>query len=350
MGLPSDAAGLSLVTGGAGYFGSVLATRLRRDGHRVRVFDISEDADRTTGIEVQVGDIRDASAVARSCAGVDTVYHCVAQVPLARDRQLFDSVNRDGTRILLDAARAAGVRKVIHLSSSAVFGVPPHNPVTNDTPRQPAEAYGRAKLEAEYICEEHARNGTDVTIIRPRTILGHGRLGIFQVLFEWVRTGCNVPVLGRGDNLYQFVHADDLADACVRASTKTGPAVFNIGAREFGSMRQTLEALCAHARTGSRVVSLPFGAAVFAMKATAALRLSPLAPYHWIMFGRSMYFDVEPARNALGWEPARGNAGMIAEAYDWYLANRDRVLGHRGRSSHRSALRHGVLRLVGRLL
>jgi nucleoside-diphosphate-sugar epimerase len=340
----------TLVTGGAGYFGSVLAARLRRDAARVRIFDAAA-IEAQDGVESQHGDIRDAAAVRRACDGIDVVYHCVAQVPLARDQRLFDSVNRDGTRTLLDAARAAGVRKVVHLSSSAVFGVPAHNPVTNDTPRQPAEGYGRAKLEAERVCERYAAGGGDVTIVRPRTILGPGRLGVFQILFEWARQGSNVPVLGRGDNLYQFVDAEDLADACVRAAARPGPAVFNIGARSFGTMRETLQALCEHAGTGSRVVSVPAAPARVSMQLTSALRLSPLAPYHWIMFGRSFYFDVAPAMAALDWQPQRSNAGTITAAYDWYVANRDGVLRGRGRASpHRAALRQGILRVVGRLL
>ncbi|HSQ62698.1 MAG TPA: NAD-dependent epimerase/dehydratase family protein [Polyangiaceae bacterium] len=64
-----------------------------------------------------------------------------------------------------------------------------------------------------------------------------------QILFEWVRTGKNVPVLGKGDNLYQFVHADDLADTCIAAAGRTGPTVYNIGAERFCTMRETLEGL-----------------------------------------------------------------------------------------------------------
>lgn len=343
------ASACSLVTGGAGYFGSILAARLRRGGARVRIFDAAA-ADPSDGIEYHRGDIRDREAVRRACEGIDIVYHCVAQVPLARDDRLFDSVNRDGTRTLLEAARAAGVRKVIHLSSSAVFGVPPSNPVTNDTPRVPAEPYGRAKLEAERVCEEIAAAGSDITIIRPRTIVGPGRLGIFQVLFDWARQGANLPVLDDGRNIYQFVDADDLADACVRAAARAGSATFNIGAAEFGTMRETLVGLCEHAGTGSRVVSLPGGPARVAMQLTAALRLSPLAPYHWIMFGRSFYFDIAPAVDALGWRPRRSNVEAIAAAYDWYVKNRDRVLAGDQPSLHRSAIRQGILRFVGRLL
>lgn len=343
-------AGRVLVTGGAGYFGTTLIDALRARGATVRVLDLAPDPALPDDVEYLRADIRDRAAVAQACREVAAIHHCVAQVPLARDRALFVSVNADGTRVLLDEARRAGVRKVVHLSSSAVYGVPARNPVTADTPPRPREAYGRAKLDAEHECARAVADGLDVTIVRPRTILGHGRLGIFQILFEWVRSGLNVPVLGDGSNLYQFVHAADLADACLRAADARGPATFNIGAARFGSMRETLEALVAHAGTGSRVVSLPKAPAVAAMKISSMLRLSPLAPYHWLMYGESMYFDVAPPRTALGWEPRYSNAEMMIEAYDWYVAHRDEILAAKSGSPHRSALNQGVLRLVGRLI
>lgn len=339
-----------LVTGGAGYFGSALVDQLLARGHDVRVLDISDTAGAPEPVEYLRGDIRSRDDVARACRGAAVVYHCVAQVPLARDRALFESVNRDGTRILLEEATRAGVRKVVHLSSSAIFGVPDRNPVTEDTPPRPLEAYGCAKLDAETECARAVRGGLDVTIIRPRTILGHGRLGIFQILFEWARTGLNVPVLGGGANRYQFVHAMDLADACIRAAETSGAATFNIGATRFGTMREALEALVQHAASGSRVVSLPKTAAVIAMRLTSALRVSPLAPYHWLMYGESMYFDTAAARERLGWSPRYGNDEMLIESYDWYVANREGILAAGKRSPHRSALDQGVLRLVGRLL
>ena len=339
-----------LVTGGSGYFGSLLLRRLVEKGERVRSFDWVDPEERETGVEYVNGDIRDAAAIARACEGMTIVHHNVAQVPLAKDRALFESVNVQGTKNMLDGAKAAGVRKVVYTSSSAVFGVPDSNPVTESTSPRPQEAYGRAKYEGERLCQAHVDRGLDVTIVRPRTILGHGRLGIFQILFEWIRTGSNVPVLGRGDNRYQFVHADDLADACIRAGERPGATLYNCGTDRFGTMREVLEALCKHAGTGSRVRSVPAAAAVGMMKLTSTLGWSPLGPYHALMYGRSMYFDVSKLERELGWRPRYSNEAMFLESYDWYVAHRERVLATKGASHHRSPVRQGVLELVRRLL
>ena len=249
-----------LVTGGSGYFGTVLTQQALASGKKVRILDRNPPAAPTL-VEYVEGDIRDRAAVRGACDGVDVVLHNVAQVPLARDRELFWSVNVVGTANLLVAARDAKVAKVVHTSSSAIFGIPEHNPVTEETPGRPLESYGRAKLQAELLCREAVDGGLDVTIVRPRTILGHGRLGIMAVLFEFVADGAPVFVIGSGDNRYQLVHANDLADACLRAAHRAGPTVYNIGAGEFGTMRETLEALVDHAGTGSRVRSLPARAA-----------------------------------------------------------------------------------------
>jgi len=339
----------ALVTGGCGYFGDLLAEHLIKAGHQVRVLDLSKPEPLREGVEYLCGDIRDRDAVASACAGMGWIFHNVAQVPLAKDRALFWSVNRDGAEILLRAAAAAGVRKVVHTSSSAVFGRPRSNPVTEDTTPTPLEDYGRAKLAAEGLCLEHAAEGLDVTIIRPRTILGHGRLGIFQILFEWVRQGSNIPVLGRGDNRYQFIHASDLAQACLLAAARPGASCYNCGAGRFGTMREALEELCRHARTGSRVKSVPKAPAVALMRLTSALGLSPLGPYH-VMYGEELYFDIGKAVRELGWKPRYSNAEMLIESYDWYVRNRDRVLSAFGTSAHRSAVSQGALSLLRHLL
>ena len=337
-----------LVTGGAGYLGTVLVDHLLARGDAVRVLDLNRPSGHPpeAPLEVVAGDIRDADLVRAACEGVDAVVHSVASVPLAKDRHLFHAVNVLGTAELLRAARDAHVSKVVHVSSSAIFGIPERNPVTEDTPPRPLEAYGQAKTEAEAVCREAVAGGLDVSIIRPRTVLGHGRLGIVGVLFEFVAEGAPVYVLDGGANRYQFVHADDLAAACLAALDRPGPRTYNIGTSEFGTMRETLEALVAHAGTGSRVRSLPSAPARAAMKVLSTVGAMPFAPYHWLLYGESLWFDTTRAQGELGWRSTRSNAQMVIESYDWFLANRDQLGGG---SAHQSPVRLGALALLKRL-
>jgi nucleoside-diphosphate-sugar epimerase len=353
----------SLVTGGNGYFGRLLAQRVADRGEAVRVLDIDTVGAGGPGVEVVRGDIRDVRAVREAVDGVDVVYHNVAQVPLAKDPHLLRSVNVDGTTLLLAAAGDAGVAKVVHTSSSAVFGVPEANPVLPTTVPKPQEAYGDAKLAAEWACLRAAADGLDVSIVRPRTILGHGRLGIFGILFDWIADGADPIVLGDGSNRYQFVHADDLAEVCLLAAGRSGPGIFNAGTDRFGTMAEALGHLCEHAGTGARVRRLPAGPAAAAMKVSAALRLTPFAPYHWLMYARSMWFDIDHVRDQLGWSPRWSTDEMFAQSYDWFLAHRaeaaagpgaggpDRTSPHRrtARAGALGALKHltGLLPAVG---
>jgi len=336
-----------LVTGGSGYFGSILVDRVRAAGDTPRVLDLNPPQD-PDGVEVVVGDVRDRDLVTDACDGVDVVLHNVAQVPLARDRELFWSVNALGTANVLLAARERGVAKVVHTSTSAIYGIPESNPVDEGSPAAPLEAYGRAKLEAEGLCREAAATGVDVTIVRPRTILGHGRLGIMAILFELVAEGAAVPVFDGGGNRYQFVHADDLAAACLLAADRPGATSYNIGAREFGTMRETLQALVDHAGTGARIRSVPSAPAQVGMRAASTVGLAPFAPYHWLLYGKSLWFDTSKAERELGWTSQHSNAAMVIESYEWWRAHRDE-LGGEGRSHHQSPARLGLMGLLKRL-
>jgi nucleoside-diphosphate-sugar epimerase len=342
---------MNLVTGGAGFFGGVLARTLLDRGEAVTIFDLNKPRWGHAGLRVIQGDIRDETLVAQAAAGASTIYHNVAQVPLAKDSALFWSVNREGTAVALRAATKVGASAFVYTSSSAVYGAPDSNPVTEETLPRPAEDYGKAKLAGEQLCHELSTNDLAVSIIRPRTILGCGRLGIFQILFEWIYQNRNIPVLGRGDNIYQFIHAHDLADACILAGQSRARGIYNIGADGFASMRQSLDALIAHAKSRSRVKSVHLGAATLAMRLTSGLRLSPLAPYHALMYGRSLYFDTRKAKADLGFAPRYTQSEAFADTYDWYVDNRDDILSGRiAGSKHQSKLRQGLLAIAPYLI
>lgn len=340
-----------LVTGGSGFFGHVLIEKLLAKGFDVRNFDLIVSDEHGDQVEQMQGDIRDGDAAKAAVEGIDIVHHNVAQQPISKDPTLMREVNLGGTRNLLEACANAGTRKIIYTSSTAIFGVPKVVPIRTETEATPAEAYGRTKVECEDLCREYiAGRGLDITLIRPRTILGHGRLGIFQMLFEWIRAGYNVPVLGSGDNRFQFVHADDLADACIRAADRSGPAVYNVGTDRFGTMRETLEALCRHAGTRSKVRSVPMAPGVWFSKFMSAIGMSPLGAYHNLAYGKTNYFDISTVVEELDWHPKYSNEEMLIESYDWYLANREDVLTGKWSAPHRSAVKQGILGLAVRLL
>ena len=338
-----------LVTGGSGFLGNLIARRLFARGERVKVLDIWEDPTRPKEIEFVHCDIRDRAGVGKAMRGVTIVHHNAALVPLTKSGPQFWQVNVEGSRIAAEEAARAGVEAFVHMSSSAIFGVPRECPITEATPLQPAEIYGRAKLAGEEVVREVcSKNGPRLIVIRPRTILGEGRLGIFQILFDWIRGGHNVYVIGSGDGLFQFVHAHDLMDAYLLALDRGQAGAYNVGAERFGTLRQALEQLIAYAHSHSRVKSLPAGPTIQLLLLLDKLGLSPLAPWHYLTYHKPFYFDVSNLLS-LGWKPRFSNDEMFRESYYWFLGNHDRLKAEKVGSPHRRAVREGLLWLVKKL-
>ena len=311
---------MHLVTGGSGYFGEILADLIISKGEPVKIFDLNKPSIKIKNrVEFVRGDIREKSDLIKALKDVTHIHHNVAQVPLAKNKKLFFSVNYIGMQNLLECALNKNIKKIVYTSSSAVFGVPPFNPVNEEMVPKPFESYGKVKYEAELLCNKFVEQGLDISIVRPRTILGHGRLGIFSILFDWIKEGYNIPVLDDGRNIYQFIHARDLAEICWLASKQRGPNVFNAGAKNFCSMRETLEGLCHHANTGSKVKSVPRNFTESIMNLFSWLGISPLGKYHALMYGRSLFFDNEKVQKELGYQTSYSNIEAICETYDWYI-------------------------------
>lgn len=338
-----------LVTGGSGFLGNLLARRLAARGEKVRVLDVWEDPSRPEGIEFVKGDIRDRKGVEAAMKGVEVVYHNAALVPLAKAGKAFRDVNVEGSRLVAEAAARAGVRTFVYMSSSAIFGVPTECPLRQNSEAMPGEAYGRSKLEGENAAREAcASRKICFFAVRPRTVLGPGRLGIFQILFSWIRESRSVYVLGSGNNVFQFVHALDLVEAVLLMVERGKPGNYNVGTDRYGTLREALERLILRAGSRSRVRSLPERPAVVLLAALNALRLCPLGPYHLLAYSKSIAFDLAPL-HALGWKPRYGNDEMLWESYESFLLGNHRPGGTSASSPHRSPVKQGILKLLKRL-
>jgi nucleoside-diphosphate-sugar epimerase len=335
-----------LVTGGAGFFGGHLIRRLLDDGLTVRTLDVLPlpDAELTARVETMQGDVRDPAAVRRAVESVDLVYHAAALVPISRAGRGFRAVNVEGTRQVLEAAQRAGVGHVVFLSSSAIYGVPARRFIDESGRRNPLGPYAQSKLEAEQICQAYRARGLKITILRPCTIVGPGRLGVLELLFDWIHRGRPVYILGRGENCYQLVSTRDVANVCalVAAMPAGQGDDFNVGAGAFGTLREDLETLIRHARSPSRIVSVPPLLVRPLMQALDVLRLSPFVEWHYQTIDRDFAIDVSKARALLNWVPQDSNAATLCQAYDWYLRHAREVRAA-ARSPHQQGLRRRLL-------
>jgi nucleoside-diphosphate-sugar epimerase len=339
------------ISGGAGFLGLHLARRLLADGHAVRTLDIASlaDAELEAAVEELRGDIRDPRASERLVAGADVLVHAAAALPILGSREAIRSVNVGGTATLLAAACEACVRRVILISSTAVYGIPEKHPIEEDDPLVGVGHYGESKIDAERVTAEFGRRGLELVILRPKTFVGPERLGVFEILFDWIRDGRRIYVLGDGTNRYQLLAVEDLVDAVVRsASGDVAGETINVGARRFGTVREDLEELIAHAGSSSRVTPVPARPAELVLRGLELARLSPLAEWHYKTAHRDSFVDVSRAESLLGWAPRLSNAQALIETYDWYLANRGRVVNGAG-VTHRVAWDQRALGLLKRV-
>jgi len=312
------------ISGGAGFLGLHLARRVLADGGTVRTLDPAplDDAELERGVEEVRGDIRSERDVRALVTGAGVVVHAAAALPIQSSRTAIRSVNVEGTANVLAAALEAGAGRVVLISSTAVYGVPDRHPIHEDDPLVGVGWYGESKIEAERLAREFGRRGLDVVVIRPKTFIGPERLGVFEILFDWIRDGRRIPILGDGGNLYQLLAVEDLVDAVVLSfEAPVAGEALNIGAASFGTVRDDLQALIDHAGSGSRLRPLPVRPAELALRALELARLSPLAEWHYKTAHKDSFVSIEKARDLLGFEPRLSNAETLCATYDWYLAH-----------------------------
>ncbi len=338
-----------LITGGAGFLGINLTRYLLKKGHQVVIldfadFDYHDVQDQVTVIK---GDIRDKNKVRRSMENIDIVVHCAAALPLYNKRDIL-STDIDGTENILEAAEINGVKRVIHISSTAVYGIPKHHPIMEEDILTGVGAYGMAKIKAEEICLGYRSKGMCVPILRPKSFVGPERLGIFALLYDWAKDGRGFPMIGSGNNRYQLLDVYDLCEAVYLAATvdtKDANNTFNIGAKVFASMKEDYQAVLDEAGFGKKITGFYSAPVIGALRILEALHLSPI--YKWIYetASKDSFVSIEKAEALLGYKPRYSNKEALIRNYHWYLENYDQF-GETSGISHRKPWKQGILKLV----
>ncbi len=339
-----------LITGGSGFLGINLTRHLLAKGQHVVCYDIAEfDYPERDQITFYKADIRDRAKLDEAMRGVDIVVHAAAALPLYSKEDIY-TTDIVGTRNVLEAAQAAGAQRVIHISSTAVYGIPDHHPLREDDPLQGVGPYGEAKVEAERICERFRAQGMCVPILRPKSFIGPERLGVFALLYDWASSGHGFPVLGDGKNLYQFLDVEDLCEAiwlCATLPCEQTNDTFNIGAKEFGTMAEDFQAVLDHAGFGKKIRTFPAQPMIWALRVLEALKLSPLYKWVYETMAKESYVSIEKAERVLGFKPKYSNKQALIRNYQWYLANREKFKNQSG-VSHRVPWKQGALALAKR--
>jgi nucleoside-diphosphate-sugar epimerase len=340
-----------LVTGGAGFLGVNLLRYLRAFGYGLVSLDIAEFtySDLKGHTRIVTGDIRNQADVERAMEGVQLVVHAAAALPLYTPDDIR-TTDIDGTRTVLEAAHRHGVPRVVHISSTAVYGIPHHIPVRETDPLHSVGDYGAAKVEAESVCFEYRKKGMVVPILRPKSFVGPERLGVFALLYDWALEGRGFPVLGSGRNRYQLLDVEDLCEAirlCFVLPEAVVNDTFNIGAKEFATMGEDYQAVLDKAGKGKRIVPIPAGPAIATLRLLERLGLSPLYKWVYETAAKDSVVAIDKAEQQLGFTPKFSNKDALLRNFDWYIANREHF-GEGDGISHRKPWKQGALAVAKR--
>lgn len=337
-----------LVTGGSGFLGINLIRYLRTKGvDEIRVLDIADfdyPEQSEPWLKFLKGDVRDVAAVERSVEGCDVVVHCAAALPLYSEEDIY-TTEVDGCRNVLAACRKFGCDRMIQISSTAVYGVPKKHPIYETDPIVGVGPYGHAKIKAEEICRAAIKEGYCVSIIRPKSFIGPERLGVFALFYDWAYTGHGFPMIGSGQNRYQLMDVDDLCGAIWSAMTYPKDVVateFNIGAKDFTTMKEDYQAVLDRAGHGKKIRGMPVKPLILILRILEKLHLSPLYPWVYETASTDSFVSIEKAEKLLDYKPKYSNKDALVRNYDWYVAHLSEFAGKSG-VSHRVPWKQGLL-------
>ena len=337
-----------LITGGSGFLGINLTRHLLKRGYKVRSFDIAEfNYPEKDKIEVVLGDIRDRDAVDKSMEGINIVIHAAAALPLYPKDQIY-STDVDGSKNVLDAAFNYKVDRFINVSSTAVYGIPDHHPIFETDKLHGVGIYGEGKILFEKICQDYRSKGMCVSIIRPKSFIGPERLGVFSLFYDWAKDGKNFPMIGSGNNRYQLLDVEDLCQAiylCLTLKKNIVNDTFNVGAKEFTTMKGDYQAVLNEAGFGKKIIGFPAWPAIFILRVLEFFHLSPLYKWVYETAGKDSFVSIEKAEKVLGYKPEYSNKDALIRNYKWYMANLKSFENQSG-ISHRAPWKQGVLKFL----
>lgn len=338
------------ITGGSGFLGINEIRHLLARGQEVVSYDLVPfDYPEKDKIVSVVGDIRDFDKLRDAMKGCDVVVHTAAALPLYSAEDIR-STDIQGTKNVCEAALQNGVKRMIHISSTAVYGIPDHHPLKEDDKLDGVGEYGKAKIAAEAICDEYRKKGLIVPILRPKSFIGPERLGVFALFYDWAADGHGFPMIGSGKNRYQLLDVEDLCDAiyaCATLETEKVNDTFNIGAKEFKTMKEDYQAVLDKAGFGKKISGFPAAPMIWTLRVLEFFHLSPLYKWVYETASKDSFVSIEKAERKIGYAPKYSNQEALVHNYEWYLAHRAEFKNASG-VSHRVPWKQGALSVAKR--
>jgi len=338
-----------LITGGSGFLGINLIRYLFSKGIKnIRSLDIVPfDYPEKDKVDIVLGDIRDMTTVSTSMKDINIVIHTAAALPLYKKEDIF-STDIVGTENLLEAAEENKVERFIHISSTAVYGIPDHHPLYETDKLDGVGYYGKAKILAEEQCVALRKKGVCVPVIRPKSFIGPERLGVFALLYDWAKDGKGFPMIGNGKNRYQLLDVEDLCEAiylCMTLNKNKVSDTFNIGAAEYTTMKEDYQSVLDYAGFNKKIIGLPATPVIWTLRILEFLKLSPLYKWVYETASKDSFVSIEKAQKVLGFKPKYSNKDALVRNYIWYIENLNKFQETSG-ISHRVPWKQGILKVA----
>ena len=327
-----------VIFGGDGFVGRHLAAKLVGDGEEVIVADIEKsDLPHYAQARFVMCDVTDKDQVeAVGLSADDMVYNLSAKMlsPIqvrAKRHDFFWPVNVHGTEHIIEAMDEAGASRLVHFTTDMVYGHTQFHPMTEDHPVSPLGEYGRSKLDTEILAETWRERGMNISLFRPRLIIGPGRLGILEKLFKLIDWNLPVPMIGSGKNPYQFISVFDCAEAARLAWVRGVPnEAFNLGSLNPPPVRTLLGDLVKHAGSRSLLLPTPGWAVKRTLDLLDLVNMPLMDPEQYLIADEMCVLDVSKGERELGWVPKYRDGDMLIAAYDEYRADKADKAVHAG--------------------
>jgi nucleoside-diphosphate-sugar epimerase len=330
-----------LITGGNGFLGRNLVLALQERGDSVRVLASFRGSTfwlEQRGVTIFRGDIRDSEVLTAAMRGADAVFHLAAMIRVWGAIQDSYAVNVTGTENVCRAALAAGVRRLVHISSAMVYNMAIGRPVTEDEPLEPLdEPYSMTKAEGDKLVQRMiAEDHLPAVIIRPGTLLGPGDRLNFGRIAERVRTGKGI-IIGSGDNAVPFVYLTDAVQGLLLAMDHEHAVgqVYNIGSDQLLSQKALFSSIAQEIGVAPPRIHVPYYplyAAAYAAERIATLsgnRIPPFVTRHGVkLYGADNRLSIDKARRDLGYVPQVPLRTGVRFAATWYLHQDSWTLGN----------------------
>lgn len=340
------------ITGGSGFLGINLIRKLIKENHQIISYDLvpfeyRDCKDKITSI---VGDIRNIRDVEKYMKDCDYVIHCAAALPSYSKKEIF-STDIDGTNNVVKTAYKYKVKRMIHISTTAVYGIYDHAPLLETDPLKGIGPYGIAKIEAEKICISYRKKGMIIPILRPMTFVGPERLGVFSLLYDWAFTGHNFPMLGSGNNRFQLLDVSDLVDViinCLSLNENKVNDTFNLGSKSYRTMKEDYQSVLDVAGHHKKIKPFPKFIALNGLRILNFMHISPL--YNWVyeVAFKDSVASIEKAQKNLDFKPKYSTSEALIRNYKWYIKNIDQFKKETGKT-HRTIWKQGILSVIKKL-